>query len=280
VIVFDTVACAIDSIDAVQPMGVCLPGQSNRWDLFFFILFPLLFSTTMSTIFLLWTLWLIQKTIAINREAQTTKAGSSSIQDLSIRLAFYSVGVTCTLLLLTVTACVFFAKQEAVKASFQVYVYCEIENYFYAKVGVPEMDCIRTHTMPVFWFVTWIVAAISAVVAQLILSCHVSSRDRLIRVATNVGSQMKDVIEKIETSHYSSQHKGRKVTDYQKGDNIPQQSPRSPREGGDDTMQKDISINANVQMTGQTSSANATVPTKSYDDFEASNAEFSSKMAN
>ena len=51
-------------------------------------------------------------------------------------------------------------------------------------------ECKRTETMPVFWFITWIICAFLGIVAQLILSCHSNSRQRLQRMATQIGSKL------------------------------------------------------------------------------------------
>jgi len=289
VIVYDIATLASNAIDAVQPMGVCLPGQSNRTDLLFYILLPLLFSATVSCGCLIWTYLLLDQTIAVNKHATTVKNASSNMQDLSKRLALYGVGVTCTLLLLTITAVIFFQKQDGIRVSFQNYVYCEIQNYYDSQVG-KSMTCTRTETMPVFWFITWIISSVTAVFAQLILSCHVTSRDRFKRVATNVGSQMKEALDKIEVSHISSLNKNRKITEFNK-DQIPEQSPREPntpqnfsdkqreaestQKETENTAQKELSSNGNVPMMPiGTSSGMATIGSKSEEEIETSTGGF------
>jgi len=133
------------------------------------------------------------------------------------------------------------------------------------------MTCTRTETMPVFWFITWIISSVTAVVAQLILSCHVSNRDRFKRVATNVGTQMKDAIDKIEVSHISSQNKNRKITEFPK-DQIPEHSPRdgptTPQSFPENTQKETVNT-ANSKLVVSTS--NIMVSTKIEVEMETSN---------
>ena len=91
VLAFDVVALTTSSISGVWPMGVCLPGVSNKEELGVFLLWPLILSTLISILLLVGAAYLLRRQLRRTR-GQTNRASRQGMKDLLNRFQLYSVG--------------------------------------------------------------------------------------------------------------------------------------------------------------------------------------------
>eukprot|EP00485_Elphidium_margaritaceum_P017522 CAMPEP_0202732824 /NCGR_PEP_ID=MMETSP1385-20130828/187857_1 /ASSEMBLY_ACC=CAM_ASM_000861 /TAXON_ID=933848 /ORGANISM="Elphidium margaritaceum" /LENGTH=190 /DNA_ID=CAMNT_0049399147 /DNA_START=812 /DNA_END=1384 /DNA_ORIENTATION=+ len=104
------------------------------------------------------------------------------MSDLFVRTLYYAIGVLITLSLLLITGIVFWRKHDTTREGLNAWIQCELTNAFTPDIYGLDVDCNAMRdpqtTVSPFWFMSWVIACVFAIIAQIILSFHVGARDR------------------------------------------------------------------------------------------------------
>lgn len=175
-------------------------GPADKNQLFVFIVFPMLFSCILSGIFLIWSGILVK--ININKHKKTvSKNATKTMLDLFQRILWYGFGVLFTLSLLTTTAFRFWIKHDKIRNGLNDWIECSLSNYFnnYQQQQLIDCDLQRKlknneTTISPFWFMSWNISCLMAIIAQIILSFHTKARDRVLKVRQKTIGKLTDVV--------------------------------------------------------------------------------------
>merc|ERR1712062_179422 len=108
----------------------------------------------------------------------------------------YAFGVLLTLALLLATGIVFFIKHDNLRAGLSFYVECELQN---ALSPLSNANCkalrVRDYeTISPFWFISWVLCCLVAVIAQIVLSFHNKARRRADKITSIIKQKTMEVV--------------------------------------------------------------------------------------
>ena len=82
----------------------------------------------------------------------------------------------------------FYTNHDKLREGMKLQIECSIEQTYGLISASIDCETIDRATLSPFWFISWIIACLTAVLAQLILSCHVQTRERYQQqVLTRIG---------------------------------------------------------------------------------------------
>ena len=167
-------------------------------------------SCVLSAIFLIWSAILVK--VNINRHKKSVSRNvTKNMADLLTRILWYGFGVLFTLSLLTATGFTFWAKYDDVRAGLREWISCSLTNYFTPDEYGLDKDCDalrpRNHKISPFWFISWQIACLIAIIAQLVLSFHTKARERAKSLRQKTVNKIADVLESPKLSKSKSRSK-------------------------------------------------------------------------
>eukprot|EP01084_Bolivina_argentea_P140706 247323_1 len=175
VLLLDILSLITSGYSGVFVMGVCLPGSSIKEQLFVYINMPFMLSCISSFLLLCASYYLLKKEISAHASRQNTSS-TLRMQDLLNRLIYYGIGVVITMILLCWSALEFYVKSDVIGEDMNSSIKCQISQILLD----PDIVCPeRTAKVSPFFFISWIIAAIMGITAQIVLSCHAKARNRL-----------------------------------------------------------------------------------------------------
>jgi len=195
VLIMVSVSLATSTIDAIEPMGVCVPGVADKNQFLGFVVLPLSVSFVFSGVFLIASSVAVKRTVEQNK-LRVNKEATKNMEDLFQRVLVYAFCVLLTLSILVATGFTFFAKHDAMREGLAFYVDCELNN---ALSALSNADCkaLRARdyaTIHPFWFISWVISCLMAVIAQIVLSFHLKARQRADKITSVLRQKTIDIV--------------------------------------------------------------------------------------
>jgi len=189
--------------------------------------------------FLVSCVYLIKKRLRQQKETVNLEH-QSKMEDLAYRLLWYTAAVLITMIILLIMATWIYVDFDRVREGFSDQAQCEVENYYLNSYGLTQQDCTRTAISPPFLYILWPIACVSAVFAQVVLTCHSDRRSRLKRSMTRTGSKIK----KLEQSMVMQLKRVRSTPDGVEVDGGPDGKSPGTREDkmGNDDAQRNTQV--------------------------------------
>ena len=129
---------------------------------------------------------MLVKVTAENNKQSVNAESTNNMRDLFKRILVYAFGVLLTLALLLATGVIFFIKHDAMREGLSFYVECELQNAL-SPLSNANCKALRARdyeTISPFWFISWVLCCLVAVIAQIVLSFHNKARRRADKITS------------------------------------------------------------------------------------------------
>lgn len=136
------------------------------------------------------------KSTAERNKSMVNKESTQNMQDLFKRILVYACGVLLTLSLLLTTAIVFHHKHDAMREGLRFYVQCELGNALdpSSNYACKALRARNYETISPFWFMSWVLSCLVAVIAQIVLSFHNKARQRAEKIGSVLRQKTMEVV--------------------------------------------------------------------------------------
>ena len=175
----------------------------------------MLLSCILSALFLIWSAILVKSNIDKHRKT-VCKDATQMMSDLFTRILCYGFGVLFTLSILVATGFNFWINHAKIRNGLTGWLECSLTNYFTelaAKAqGIPpealalrDCDSERPNDEKIqpFWFMSWNIACLIAIIAQIILSFHTKARERAVLIKQRTIGKIQDVVSDVVSEIHS-----------------------------------------------------------------------------